>query len=189
MILTKEFFCDMMRVPLDRICYKTCIKNINEDGTFKIHRIDLDDKSMEKYEKYINTIVKLLHSLDHHTFYPFIAMWRDNGVENVDGWFNGGIKLPNQKMIRFYIMKKDASKFSTIPLGHMIRFWDYECHGGKHTILEGEEAYDEMMRLIDMHKDIIINDIIINDIIINDITKIIIDNKYSLQNNNIIENL
>ena len=147
MTLTKEFFCDMMRAPLDRTCYKTCIKNINEDGTFKIHRIDLDDKSMEKYEEYINTIVKLLHSLDHHTFYPFIAMWRDNGVENVDGWFNGGIKLPNQKMIRFYIMKKDASKFSTLQLGHMIRFWDYECHGGKHLILEGEEAYNVIENL------------------------------------------
>jgi len=177
MTTTKEFFCDMMRAPLDRIIYKTCFKTINEDGNFKINRIDLDDDFMAEYEKYLETLIQLLRKLEHSTFLPFIAMWRENGIENVDGWFNGGIKLPNQRMIRFYIMKKDSPKFSFLPLGHMIRFWDYEAHGGKHTILEGEEAYDEMMQLID------------NDIIINDNSKIIIDNKYSLQNNIFIESL
>jgi hypothetical protein len=149
---TKEFFCDMMRAPLDRIHYKTCIKDVNEDGTFKIKRLNLDDEFMAEYEKYLETLVRLLYTLDHYTFLPFIAMWRENGIDNVDGWFNGGIKLPNHRMIRFYIMKKDSSKFSSLPLGHMIRFWDYEGHGGKHTILEGDDAYDEMMRLIDNSK-------------------------------------
>lgn len=180
---TKEFFCDMMRAPLDRIIYKTCIKNINEDGTFKVNRIDLDDEFMAEYEKYLDTLVQLLHALDHYTFLPFIAMWRENGIDNVDGWFNGGIKLPNQKMIRFYIMKKDSPMFSYLPLGHTIRFWDYNSYGGKHTILEGDEAYDEMMRLINTHIDIpnthpeIIKKYyakpIINDYSINDNSKII----------------
>jgi hypothetical protein len=66
------------------------IKNINEDGSFKIHRLDLDDGFMAEYEKYLNTIVKLLHSLDHHTFLPFIAMCRER-IHNLNFGFHGNI--------------------------------------------------------------------------------------------------
>lgn len=166
MTCKKEFFCDMMREPLERINYKTCIKIINDDGTFKIHLLDLNDEFMMEYEKYLDTLVMLIHSLDHYTFLPFIARLCENGNDNVDGWFNGGIQLSNNRMIRFYIMKKDLGKFSTLLLGNMSRFWDYNgC-----SIIEGEDAYNEILRLNEH-----------DDIIINDNSKKIIDNMYSIK--------
>jgi hypothetical protein len=143
-----DFMCDMLRQPLDRIKYKTCFKSTNEDGTFKINIIDdYDAKFMIHYEKYITMLDALLHRLDHFTYLPFIAMWRESGIANVDSWINGGIKLPNEKMIRFYIMKKDCPRFHDLPLGHMIRFWSYSKVNGGHEIIEGQQAYDLLQKI------------------------------------------
>ncbi len=146
MTCNMEFLSDMFRQPLDRLKYKTCIKDIKDDGTFKIHRIDMDDEFKKEYDNYIEMLLNLLPKLDHQTYLPFIAMWRENGIDNVDGWFNCGIKISPDKMIRFYIRKEDSKRFN-ITLGKMIRFWDY--NGCK--IIEGDDAVKEFVSLYAQH--------------------------------------
>lgn len=139
-----DFMADMFRQPLDRLKYQTCMKVYEDDGTFQIIRLDMDDEFKKEYDIYIDMLIDMLHKLDHHTYYPFIAMWRENGIENVDGWFNCGIKMSSTHMIRFYIRKEDSKRFNLI-LGHMIRFWDYSgCN-----IMEGDEAVKEFISLYD----------------------------------------
>ena len=149
---TKDFFIDMMLAPLNRLVYKTCIEQRNDEGEMEIMLLDLNERFKIEYEKYISTLIKLIHSLDHFTYLPFVSMWRENKTINVDGWYNGGIKLSNQRMIRFHIMKKDASKFVGLRLGGLIGFWNYDTRGDKHQIIEGDEAYNEIMKLIDDHR-------------------------------------
>jgi len=149
---TKDFFIDMMRAPLNRLVYKTCLEQRNDEGEMEIMLLELNEEFKMEYEKYISTLIKLIHSLDHFTYLPFVSMLRENKTVNVDGWYNGGIKLSNQRMIRFHIMKKDANKFIELRLGGLIGFWRYDTRGEKHRIIEGDEAYDEIIKLIESHK-------------------------------------
>ncbi len=146
MTLSKDFVVDMLTEPLKRIHYNTVVRVTDENGITKNIKtnIESDPQFMEHYNEYIDMICKLVYSLDHLIFLPFVASMRENGIENIDGWYNGGIRMPCKRMIRFYIMKKDSHRFHKLPLGLSIRFWDYNGH----QIITGNEAYDELIRLL-----------------------------------------